>query len=1831
MAKRIISILLAAVLCFAGPVTDVLASAAPLPDTETGIKNYTVAKQTELESILLLRNEPRDGGDENLLPLNKDSDKVAVFGNGQRAPINGSSGSGTVTGAFTYTLIEGLSEIGASYDATLAAYYNEKGSTHGWDNSDKSKWGQSQSSGTGWSRSSPIAAPELKIDDGEVKGDGLVASAAATGANVAIVYLQRQVGTEEMDRASAPPQPSDWYLNPSEKTLLKQVTDKFDDVVIVINAAGAIDMTWLSFNWLSADSEYNDGGTIDAAEAAARAEKIRSIVWSYGAGSYHGLVMAELMYGAEDFSAKLADTITYEYEGHYTSDKFGGNQTYASNGVKNGFGGNGANYNTRWGENDPAIIYGDYVYTGYRYFDTFMGDVAGTENDPVMFEFGFGDSYNDYQFSDMSVAYDAPTESFNVTAKITNVSNNTSLPEGKEVMEVYLSAPNDGDLDQPYQILVGYDKTGKLARGESETVTVNVPVYYMASYDEAAASYILEEGDFYFRVGNSSRNTRIAGVVDVSEEITVEELENKLTLSSAGSDENQEEFDSIRLNSQTDGGKTLVNPNDAADIAACSHATLAQSDVTTTTAAYNTGYSTGTAPTDAAYTLQAVVDRTITVEDFVAQMTKDELAALLSGGAGTVSAVGGNPYRYYSDDSGVNLMDTASKPTTSSARVTGAGSSRNIQRLGIPSVTYADGSAGISISSSIAANLNYDANAGYARAAGIACTWNPELQAKWGEAIGDDMLATNVDIWLAPSLNLHRNPLNGRNTEYYSEDGMLTGFIASNVSKGVASRGVTVCLKHFAGNDQEQYRRGFYTNASVQAGTSKDAVNTISSERALRETTLRAFELPVRTGTVYTVMSAFNKINAQECAASGELLTDILRGEWGFEGYVVTDWGDYDDIAHAANEMRSGNDMIMSGRHERYSIPDQLYNGIVDEYDIENENPYGGRDDGLVSMADMQRNAKNVVTTIMHSPVAFKDGEYNTGNINGSSINYHVERDLSILTTKLPIALVGEDYTDYKVNPLLATGSEGTAYYKFSVANSSSDQLPTGLILQGDGTITGSPVAGTAGWYNITFQVEDSFGNASTKELPMEVSDVAITNDSIGDPRIGLEYYEKLNAAGGVGPYTFSVDTAKGNPLPGGLNLDETTGVISGTPDDPNEIGKAFNIVFIVTDSEGSTGTQVMTIELLNYVTMQIGSFTSPKVLAKGESIGYVGISLTRGNADTFSVTASGLPEGLGIYSMFNLFMGTVSENAQPGEYNAVFTVKVNGTDISVDIPFTFIVYDAGDDLAFISDTLPIAKRNENYSAMIPAIGGAGQKTFSLTEDSDRPNGLKLNGTTGEITWAPGASQYGLHKLVVKVSDEVTSITKTFWLMVDAGISMSPLSGTEFSLREGEAFEQQVTAAGYSTSVVYSISDKGDALPEGLTLSDTGLISGTPTEGGTFDIIVEASEVGGALSGAMAMYTLEVAAVEDVYTVVFDSRGGSRVESQTVKEGDKATEPQAPTRGGYTFGGWYTDEACANAWDFDNAVTSALTLYAKWTLMPDPDYTIEEEVWKDGTVVITTTNKKTGDKTISVEQPDGPVTTVDMPKGGEITAEINYKSFVNPKSVVTIPLETADWGTVAVIVGGDDSEEIVKRSVVIDGILYIPMGHTDGIVNVKIVQNAKEFEDAGEAKWAMDYISFVTAHELFRGTSATEFEPNTPMTRGMFATVLHRLEGEPEAGNNPFSDVESKQYYTDAVTWAAQAGVVEGVGDNKFEPQSNITREQLAVMLYRYAGAPETDGDLSKFVDGDKVSDWAEDAMRWALEQEIITGKPGNVAEPGSNATRAEVAAMLQRYIAATI
>ena len=471
------------------------------------------------------------------------------------------------------------------------------------------------------------------------------------------------------------------------------------------------------------------------------------------------------------------------------------------------------------------VDYSDDIYVGYRYFETVPG-----AKEQVRYPFGYGLSYTSFALSDLLV--------FEHNDKIHTVINvkNTGDKAGKEVVQVYFSAPQ-GLLGKPAKQLSAFGKTKLLSPGESETLMLSFAVADMASFDDLGkikkSAYVLEKGDYTFHVGTSVRDTQQADFTYTRKEDTVTAqctdwcrpfklAKRMLADGSFGALPMGEE--SYRYGEVKPSGATVPVETQIFD---------------------NVG-------------------STVTMDEFVSQLTIDELCYLVGGQAPT--------------------------------GVANTGCFGGLERLSIPAVPTADGPAGLRLE--IKTGIPTTA---WPCATLLACTWNTDLIEQVGAGGGAELRENNIGVWLAPALNIHRDPLCGRNFEYYAEDPLLAGKCAAASVRGIQSQKAAVSIKHFACNNKEANR--FASDSRL-------------SERALREIYLRAFEICVKEADPWTLMSSYNLINGLHTSESWELLTGILRNEWGFNGMVVTDWGVKN---RPVVEVKAGNDMKM---HCGY--PDEL-------------------------------------------------------------------------------------------------------------------------------------------------------------------------------------------------------------------------------------------------------------------------------------------------------------------------------------------------------------------------------------------------------------------------------------------------------------------------------------------------------------------------------------------------------------------------------------------------------------------------------------------------------------------------------------------------------------------------------------------------------------------------------------------------------------------------------------------------------------------------------------------------------------------------------------------
>ncbi len=557
----------------------------------------------------------------------------------------------------------------------------------------------------------------------------------------------------------------------------------------------------------------NVGGMVDT-DWFAKDDGIQAVLMAWQGGIEGGLAAAELLIGEGNPSGKLTDTFARKLEDYPSTRNFH--------------------------ESDEYVEYEDDIYVGYRYFETVPGAA-----EKVNYPFGFGLSYTRFSLS-MPVV-EKRGHHLKVTVDVCNIGD----VAGKEVVQVYYSAPQ-GKLGKPARELVAFRKTRLLQPGETQTIVLRFQINDMASYDDlgkvAKSAYVLEKGEYHFYVGTSVRDTVEDNYVMVlNEDVVTEQLSPKMV-------PNQ-----LKRRLLANGQYEELPTGEPVDTDASvfpAKLTPEEADGMTPVARRLDSYHLW-GHTDSRPKLINVAEGRMTLDEFVAKLPDEQLAALLGG-----------------------------QPNTGVANTFGYG---NLPEYGVPNIMTADGPAGVRIHPGCGV-----CTTAWPCSTMLACTWDPKIVERVGAAGGAEAKENNIGAWLTPAINIHRSPLCGRNFEYYSEDPLLTGRMAGAMVKGIQSNHVAATVKHFALNNKETNRRESDSRAS---------------ERAIREIYLKGFEIIVKEAKPWSIMSSYNIINGHRASENREMLEDILRGEWGFDGMVTTDWW---TCGEHYKEVKAGNDIKMA-------------------------------------------------------------------------------------------------------------------------------------------------------------------------------------------------------------------------------------------------------------------------------------------------------------------------------------------------------------------------------------------------------------------------------------------------------------------------------------------------------------------------------------------------------------------------------------------------------------------------------------------------------------------------------------------------------------------------------------------------------------------------------------------------------------------------------------------------------------------------------------------------------------------------------------------------------
>lgn len=589
-------------------------------------------------------------------------------------------------------------------------------------------------------------------------------------------------------------------------------------------------------------------------------EKYRpqAVLYVWQGGQEGGNGVADVLTGKVCACGKLTDTIAADIKDYPSTENFG----------------------------DPfKNYYKEDIYVGYRYFETFA-------RDKVLYPFGYGLSYTTFEMK-AEVLKNTGDE---ITVSVTV--SNTGEVRGKEVAQVYVKVPQ-GKLGNPARKLIGFAKTKELAPGEQEEICIVIQKYDMASYDDSGVTghkscYVLEEGGYEVFVGSDVRSAVSVGCYE-EEFRVIEELEEAYAP--------VEKFQRMKAVLLPDGTYQAVTeevPVRTVD------PQKRRANEMSETLDY-TG--------DKGYKLVDVLDKKVSMEEFIAQISEEDLIAIFRG------------------------EGMCSPKVTAGTAAAFGGVTDGLTALGIPVGCCSDGPSGIRMDCGTKAfSLPNGTSFG--------CTFNVELVGALYEMTGKELLLNKIDSLLGPGMNIHRNPLNGRNFEYISEDPILTGRICAAQVKAMAKSGIGSTIKHFCGNNQE-----------VGRSTSDSVI----SERALREIYLKGFEIAVKEGGARSVMTTYGSVNGLWTAGSYDLCTTILRKEWGFDGIVMTDWW--------AKSNYEGHQAEAPVKAPMVAAQNDIYMVVSDaKANPENDDVEEMLHAGKITLGELQRNAANILGFLLKSP-----------------------------------------------------------------------------------------------------------------------------------------------------------------------------------------------------------------------------------------------------------------------------------------------------------------------------------------------------------------------------------------------------------------------------------------------------------------------------------------------------------------------------------------------------------------------------------------------------------------------------------------------------------------------------------------------------------------------------------------------------------------------------------------------------------------------------------------------------------------------------------------------
>lgn len=834
--EAIVALLLAVLIIVNSICTGPMSSMLDLVSATSYLQEETTAEATKLVEEIADEGIVLLENEDEILPLSGDA-KLNVFGWSSTNPCYGGTGSGALNDAYpTVTLLQGLANAGIQTNEELTKFYTDY-------QEERPQVGMEEQDWT------------LPEPDTSLYTDGLMENAKEFS-DTAMIVITR-VGGEGADL------PTD-MMGVVSGTYTETTAMSYDDgfnkgndwdegdhfLELTNREEEMIDLVCSNFD--NVILVYNAANAFELGFIE-EYPQIKGAVWCAGAGQSGFNALGSIVTGEVNPSGRLIDTYVYDMEKTPVWNNFG-EFKYTNMDEFKGYSSISAGT-----ESTPSFVnYVEGIYVGYKFYET-AGDVGFINYDEVVqYPFGYGLSYSEFEQEMSEIREEGSSISFDVTV------TNTGDKAGKDVVEVYSNPPyTEGGIEKATANLVEFAKTQLLEPGDFQTITITIPIEELASYDTyGAGCYVLEKGDYEISIKSDSHTVIASRTYEVKDTITYDE--NRKRESDSAAAVNQFEF--------AEGDVEYLSREDK--FANYEEATAAPTD-----------FVLADEPKKGFYNISNYLTAEVTAQD------EDPDAKPIVTGQETDLKLKDVRGLDYDNPKWDELLDSMTLDEMNTLISLGGFQTSAVESIGKVRTNDNDGPA------SINNNFTGVGSVGFPAGVMVAAAWNNELALKFGQSIGKMADEMDTTGWYAPAMNIHRSAFAGRNFEYYSEDGMLSGSIAANAVKGAEEYGVYAYMKHFVLNDQETHRNCMLC--------------TWTNEQALREVYMKPFEVCVKEGGGDAVMSSFNYIGNRWAGGCSQLLKNVLRGEWGFVGFVVTDYFGVYGYMSADQAVRNGTDAML--------------------------------------------------------------------------------------------------------------------------------------------------------------------------------------------------------------------------------------------------------------------------------------------------------------------------------------------------------------------------------------------------------------------------------------------------------------------------------------------------------------------------------------------------------------------------------------------------------------------------------------------------------------------------------------------------------------------------------------------------------------------------------------------------------------------------------------------------------------------------------------------------------------------------------------------------------